>query len=73
MIHSSFAQQYGWKIITANLPGFYKDTVIINGGTQTWTLHGLLLAPLYDLGFLPRPAQNGFAGGKDGHLVQNGL
>ncbi|HOX79016.1 MAG TPA: YCF48-related protein [Bacteroidales bacterium] len=44
----------------------YKTT----NGAQSWTLHGLLAAPLYDLGFPPRPAQNGFAGGKDGHLAQ---
>lgn len=41
-----------------------------NDGAQTWTLHGLLTAPLYDLGFPPRPAPNGFAGGKDGHLAR---
>lgn len=143
------AQQYGWTDISGNLPDFYNDTVIINGGAdtlivnisgisflddnhgwistyhpfdgepsavlettdggltwtehsaplagadihmideqngyfgaingfvyrtndgaQTWTLHGLLTAPLYDLGFPPRPAPNGFAGGKDGHLAQ---
>ena len=44
----------------------YKTT----DGAETWTLHGLLSAPLYDLGFPPRPAQNGWAGGKDGHLSQ---
>lgn len=47
--------------------GFIYKT---NDGAQTWTFHGLLMAPLYDLGFPPRPAQNGFAGGKDGHMVQ---
>jgi len=47
--------------------GFVYKT---NDGAQTWTLHGLLLAPLYDLGFPPRPAENGFAGGKDGHMAQ---
>ncbi|MDX9906533.1 MAG: YCF48-related protein [Bacteroidales bacterium] len=143
------AQHYGWTDISGNLPDFYNDTVIINGGAdtlianisgisflddnhgwictyhpfdgepsavlettdggqtwtehsapyaghdihmidemhgyfgaingfvyktsdgaETWTLHGLLLAPLYDLGFPPRPAQTGFAGGKDGHMAQ---
>ncbi len=148
-LNFAIAQQYGWTDISANLPDFYNDTVIINGGAdtlianisgisflddnhgwistyhpfdgepsavlettdggqtwtehsaplagadihmidemngyfgaingfvyktndgaQTWTLHGLLLSPLYDLGFPPRPAQNGWAGGKNGHLSQ---
>jgi hypothetical protein len=143
------AQQYGWKNITANLPKFFRDTSIINGGADTivanisgisfiddshgwictyhpffgdfsavlettdggqtwtehtapqsghdiymidsdtgyfgayngmvfkttdgaksWTYHGHLMTALYDLGFPPRPASSGYAGGKDGHLAQ---
>ncbi len=146
---SLFAQQYGWTNITANLPDFNNDTVIINNGAdtiianisgltfiddnhgwictnhpfdgeqsavletidggqtwtahdaplasadiymvdentgylgatngmiyrtedgcQTWNYHGHLGAYLYDLGFPPRPAQNGYAGGKNGKMAQ---
>ena len=149
------AQQPGWRNITANLPGFYRDTTIINGGAdtivagisgisfiddlhgwvstnhpfdgdesavlettdggetwtehraplagadihmidaqtgylgavngfiykttngaRTWNLHGLLNSPLYDLGFPPRPAESGYAGGKNGrigHITPQGV
>ena len=149
IIFISFGQQYNWTTISANLPKFYRDTTIINGGAdtiiasisgisflddnhgwictghpfdadpsailetndggqtwtehsapfsgsdihmidelngyfganngfiyktndgaQTWTLHGMLTVALYDLGFPPRPAQNGWAGGYNGHLSQ---
>lgn len=43
----------------------YKTT----DGAKTWILHGLLSAPLYDLGFPPRPAQTGYAGGKNGRMA----
>lgn len=43
----------------------YKTT----DGAKTWNLHGLLLTPLYDLGFPPRPAQTGYAGGKNGRMA----
>jgi photosystem II stability/assembly factor-like uncharacterized protein len=148
-VHGSLSQQYSWTNISANLPDFYNDTVIINGGADTlianisgisfldnnhgwictyhpfdgepsavlettdggltwtehsapyagadihmideqngyfgaingfvyktidgaesWTFHGLLTVALYDLEFPPRPAQTGYAGGKDGHLSQ---
>jgi len=146
-LNFALAQQYGWTDISGNLPDFYKDTVIINGGAdtlianisgisflddnhgwistyhpfdgepsavlettdggqtwiehsapfagqdiymidenngyfgayngmifrttdgaETWTFHGHLTVALYDLEFPPRPAQTGYAGGKDGHL-----
>ncbi len=148
-VHCSLSQQYGWQNITGNLPDFYNDTVIINGGAdtlianisgisflddnhgwictfhpfdgepsavlettdggqtwvehsapfagqdiymvdeengyfgayngmiykttdggETWNFHGHLTVALYDLEFPPRPAQIGYAGGKDGHLSQ---
>lgn len=147
-LHFAFAQQYGWTNITANLPDFVNDTVIINNGAdtiianisglsfiddnhgwictnhpfdgepsavletadggvtwtehdaplaaadicmldenvgylgatngmiyrtedgcQTWNYHGHLGAYLYDLEFPPRPAQNGYAGGKNGKMA----
>lgn len=43
----------------------YKTT----NGAKSWTYHGHLLAPLYTIGFPPRPAKNGYAGGKNGHLA----
>jgi photosystem II stability/assembly factor-like uncharacterized protein len=145
----ALSQQYAWTNISANLPDFYNDTVIINGGADTiianisglsfiddhhgwictnhpfdgepsavlettdgglswtvydaplaaadiymidenvgylgitngmiyrtedgchtWNYHGHLGAYLYDLGFPPRPAQNGYAGGKNGKMAQ---
>jgi photosystem II stability/assembly factor-like uncharacterized protein len=39
-------------------------------GCQTWNYHGHLLSYLYDLEFPPRPAQNGYAGGKNGNMAQ---
>jgi len=47
--------------------GFVYKTI---DGAETWTFHGLLTVALYDLEFPPRPAQTGYAGGKDGHLSQ---
>ena len=34
IIHYSFAQQYGWKNISANLPDLPFDTVIFGGDTM---------------------------------------
>ena len=45
-LHFAFAQQYGWKNISANLPTFYNDTVIINGGADT------LIANISGISFL---------------------
>ncbi len=45
-------------------------------GCQTWSYHGHLLSYLYDLDFPPRPAQNGYAGGKNGkmaHITPQGV
>ena len=57
-------EQYGYF---GAINGFiYKTT----DGAETWTFHGLLTVALYDLEFPPRPAQVGYAGGKDGHLSQ---
>lgn len=39
-------------------------------GCQTWNYHGHLGSYLYDLGFPPRPEQNGYAGGKNGKMAQ---
>lgn len=49
----------------ANNGIIYKTT---NGG-KTWNYHGHLLVPLYDIGFPPRPAQTGYAGGKNGRMA----
>jgi len=34
-IHFSLAQQYAWINISANLPKFFHDTVIVNNGADT--------------------------------------
>ncbi|MHC1706558.1 MAG: YCF48-related protein [Bacteroidales bacterium] len=39
-------QQYGWSNISASLPDFYNDTVIINGGADT------IIASISDICFL---------------------
>ncbi|MBL7905115.1 MAG: T9SS type A sorting domain-containing protein [Bacteroidales bacterium] len=149
IMHPTNGQQNSWTSITANLPDFINDTVIINNGADTiianisglsfiddnhgwictnhpfdgepsavlettdggatwtehdaplaaadiymvdentgylgatngmifktedgcntWNYHGHLGAYLYDLGFPPRPAQNGYAGGKNGTMAQ---
>jgi hypothetical protein len=34
VFHYSFGQQYGWKNITANLPNFPRDTLILVSDTS---------------------------------------